>query len=261
MILLAKTFDPKKDYSGWYLSEKLDGYRAIWDGFSKQMKSRNGNIFNIPEEISKKLPTNIILDGELFISRNKFEDCSILKKKKVSLEEFLKKKIKYHVFDIISLSEKKFKDKLQEMKKVCSQYKHFLVFVKQIKVKDNLHIKKLFENFKNKGAEGIMLRDPESFYEKKRSNSLIKLKVQDDDEAIIIGYNLSTSKKYYGLLKSFQCILKKNRKITFQVSGFSEDIRKNFRKTHPINTIITFSHNGFTSKKTPRHPRYKRIFC
>ena len=68
-------------------------------------------------------------------------------------------------------------------------------------------------------------------------------------------------KKYYGLLKSFQCILKKNKKIMFDVSGFSEDIRKNFRKTHPINTTITFSHNGFTSKKVPRHPRYKRIFC
>ena len=103
MILLAKTFDPKKDYAGWYLSEKLDGYRAIWNGFSKQMKSRNGNVFNIPHEIVNKLPTNIILDGELFISRNKFEDCSILKKKNVNLEEFLKKKIKYHVFDIISL--------------------------------------------------------------------------------------------------------------------------------------------------------------
>ena len=265
MILLAKTFDPKKDYSGWYLSEKLDGYRAIWDGFSKQMKSRNGNAFNIPQEIVNKLPTNIILDGELFISRNKFEDCSILKKKNVNLEEFLKKKIKYHVFDIISLSNIKFKNKIHEIKNICSQYKFFLVFVKQIKVKDNLHIKKLFDELTKKGAEGIMLRDPESisrFAEKyKRSNSLIKLKVQDDDEAIIIGYNLSTSKKYYGLLKSFQCVLKKDKKIMFYVSGFSEDIRKNFRKTHPINTIITFSHNGFTSKKVPRHPRYKRIFC
>ena len=182
----------------------------------------------------------------------------------MNLEELKKKKIKYHVFDIISLHNKKFKDKIQEIKKVCSQ-SPFLVFVKQIKVKDNLHIKKLFDELTKKGAEGIMLRDPEcvSLLAKKhkRSNSLVKWKVQDDDEAIIIGYNLSTSKKYYGLLKSFQCVLKKNKKIMFDVSGFSEDIRKNFRKTHPINTTITFSHNGFTSKKVPRHPRYKRIFC
>lgn len=260
MILLAKQFDPKKDYSGWFLSEKLDGYRAVWDGFSQQMKSRQGNIFNIPLEITKKLPKNIILDGELFISRNKFEDCSFLKKKNISLEEFLKRKIKYHIFEIISLPTIKFKDKIQEIKNVCSQ-STFLVYVKQIKVKNNSHIKKLFEELIKKGAEGIMLRDPESFYEKKRSNSLVKLKDQEDDEAIIQGYNISTSKKYNGLLKSFQCILKKDTKITFQVSGFSEEIRKNFKKTHPINTVITFSHNGFTSKNIPRHPRYKRIFC
>lgn len=264
MILLAKNFDPKKDYSGWFLSEKLDGYRAVWDGFSQQMKSRQGNIFNIPLEVTKKLPKNIILDGELFISRNKFEQCSILKKKKISLEEFSKSKMKYHVFDIMSLSTIKFKDKIQEMKNICTQ-STFLVFVKQIKVKDNQHIKKLFDELIKKGAEGIMLRDPESFSreaeKQKRSNSLVKLKAQEDDEAIIIGYNLSTSKKYNGLLKSFQCILKKNKKITFQVSGFSEEIRKNFKNTHPINTIITFSHNGFTSKNIPRHPRYKRIFC
>jgi len=264
MILLAKQFDPKKNYSGWFLSEKLDGYRAIWDGFLKQMKSRQGNIFNIPQEVTKQLPRNIILDGELFISRNKFEQCSILKKKNISLEEFSKSKIKYHVFDIISFPKIKFKDKIQEMKNICSQ-SSFLVFVKQIKVKDNEHIKKLFEELIKKGAEGIMLRDPESFSHKgekqKRSNSLVKLKDQEDDEAIIIGYNISTSKKYYGLLKSFQCILKKDKKIMFQVSGFSEEIRKNFKNTHPLNTIITFSHNGLTSKKVPRHPTYKRIFC
>ena len=271
MILLAKNFDPKKDYSGWFLSEKLDGYRAIWDGFSKQMKSRQGNVFNIPLEVKKKLPKNIILDGELFISRNKFEQCSILKKKHISLEEFSKSKIKYHVFYIISLSTIKFKDKIEIINKVCLQ-SSFLVFVKQIKVKHNEHIQKLFEELLKKGAEGIMLRDPESFSswlplaeaeaeKQKRSNSLVKLKAQEDDEAIIIGYNISTSKKYYGLLKSFQCVLKKNKDIKFQVSGFTEEIRKNFRKTHPINTIITFSHNGFTSKKVPRHPTYKRIFC
>ena len=264
MILLAKQFDPKKNYSGWFLSEKLDGYRAIWDGFSQQMKSRQGNIFNIPQEVTKKLPTNIILDGELFISRNKFEQCSILKKKNISLEEFSKSKIKYHVFDIISFPKIKFKDKIQEMKNICSQFT-FLVFVKQIKVKDNEHIKKLFEELIRKGAEGIMLRDPESIshegIKQKRSNSLVKLKAQEDDEAIIIGYNISTSKKYYGLLKSFQCVLKKNKEIKFDVSGFSEEIRKNFKNTHPLNTIITFSHNGLTSKKVPRHPTYKRLFC
>ena len=33
-----------------------------------------------------------------------------------------------------------------------------------------------------------MLRDPESFYENRRSNSLLKVKTFYDDEAIVLGY-------------------------------------------------------------------------
>ena len=33
-----------------------------------------------------------------------------------------------------------------------------------------------------------MLRDPESFYENRRSNSLLKVKTFYDDEAVVLGY-------------------------------------------------------------------------
>lgn len=257
MILLAKNFDSKKDYSGWFISEKLDGYRAVWNG--TEMISRHGNKFNIPKEIINTLPKNIILDGELFISRGNFEKCSILKKKNITINEFLKIKIKYNVFDIIS-SKKKYKDKIEDIKKICNT-NHFLIFIKQKIVKNNVEIKNIFNKLIQKGAEGIMLRDPNSVYEKKRSNTLVKLKAKNDDEAIIIGYSISTSKKYEGLLKSFHCKLKKNLNITFYVSGVNDNIRTNFRKTHPINTVITFTHNGFTSYGIPRHPFYKQIYC
>lgn len=257
MVLLATIFDPKKDYSGWFLSEKLDGYRAIWN--SKHFVSRKGNIFHVPKQITDTLPKDVILDGELYISREKFNDCSILKKKNISYKEFTSKKIKFHVFDIIS-SPKKFKDKISFIKKICYQH-DFFVFVKQIPMKSNSQIKSVFNTLIKKGAEGIMLRDPESVYENKRSHSLVKLKAFQDDEAIIIGYNISTSKTYTGQLKSFICVLQKNKKIKFQVSGISNEIRHNYKKTHPIQTIITFKHYGFTSYGVPRHPSYKRIYC
>jgi DNA ligase-1 len=37
-------------------------------------------------------------------------------------------------------------------------------------------------------GEGLMLKDPESFYEKKRSKKLLKVKKFDDAEAIVIGH-------------------------------------------------------------------------
>src|SRR5271155_5516264 len=40
-VLLALKWDPATDPSGWWMSEKLDGVRAYWDG--KQFISRLGN--------------------------------------------------------------------------------------------------------------------------------------------------------------------------------------------------------------------------
>ena len=44
------------------------------------------------------------------------------------------------------------------------------------------------------GGEGLMLRHPESFYETKRSKSLLKVKSFADDEAMIIGYEVGQGK-------------------------------------------------------------------
>ncbi len=37
-------------------------------------------------------------------------------------------------------------------------------------------------------GEGLMLREANSFYENRRSNSLLKVKTFYDDEAVVLGY-------------------------------------------------------------------------
>ena len=51
----------------------------------------------------------------------------------------------------------------------------------------------------------------------------------------------------------------KNKSIKFTISGMDDEIRKNYKKTHPIGTIVTFTYNGLTSSGKPRHPNYLRI--
>src|SRR3712207_19260 len=46
-LLLAETWDNAADLSGWWMSEKLDGVRAYWDG--RQFLSRLGNRFHAPD--------------------------------------------------------------------------------------------------------------------------------------------------------------------------------------------------------------------
>jgi DNA ligase-1 len=45
-LLLAHAWDNAQDLTGWWISEKLDGVRAYWDG--QQFLSRQGNRFHAP---------------------------------------------------------------------------------------------------------------------------------------------------------------------------------------------------------------------
>src|SRR5437588_8236131 len=69
-LLLAERWENDADLSGWWMSEKLDGVRAYWDG--KQFLSRLGNVFHARDWSIAGLP-DVPLDGELWIDRKKFQ--------------------------------------------------------------------------------------------------------------------------------------------------------------------------------------------
>src|SRR5580704_4856852 len=56
--------------SSYWLSEKLDGVGAYWNG--SQFLSRQGNLFHAPDWFVAGLP-NTPLDGELWLGRKKFQ--------------------------------------------------------------------------------------------------------------------------------------------------------------------------------------------
>src|SRR6266853_691510 len=69
-LLLAESWDNAADLTDWWMSEKLDGVRAYWDG--KQFLSRQGNIYHAPNWFIEGLPA-VPLDGELGIDRKKLQ--------------------------------------------------------------------------------------------------------------------------------------------------------------------------------------------
>ena len=74
--------------------------------------------------------------------------------------------------------------------------------LKQIKIKDEQQVMKIYGELLKKGAEGVMLRCPGSPYDAKRSSHLLKVKPHFDDECKIIGYKEGTG-KYQGMLGAF----------------------------------------------------------
>ena len=275
-VLLAKEYLDKKTKKplinpvGWWMSEKFDGYRSIWNGQS--FVSRSGKPFVVPDWFSALMPPGIALDGEFWAGRECFEKCGIFRKKVPKTEDWINRRVVYKVFDLPA-SPKPFEARMAELKKIVEErclcqlqlkLPHKIVTVRcpleyteHIKVHSKKQVDTLFrEVIKGKG-EGLMLRKAGSYYEQKRSSTLRKLKATFDIECKIIGYKSGTG-KYEDKLGSFKCLLLNKKGRPFFVSGMSDQIRDNYKKTHPKGTIITIKYNDFSNDGTPRHPRYLR---
>lgn len=272
-VLLAKIYDGRP-VDNWWASEKWDGYRAVWNGQS--FKSRAGKNFDVPDWYKDIMPPNIPLDGELWLGRGAFESCGLLRRKKPTKSSELLKwenswkvaNVKYKVFDILN-NDDIFENRMILLNKIVnrrnacmkkfglSDIEPLLEFTTQTLVSKSGALK-LAKKVISGGGEGIMLRKPESLYEPKRSSTLYKIKEVADTEAIITGYKPGKG-KYKELLGSFICSLVDNIDISFNVSGMDDSIRKSYKTSHPVGTMITITYNGYSSRGVPRHPRYLRI--
>jgi hypothetical protein len=98
------------------------------------------------------------------------------------------------------------------------------------------------------GAEGVMLRAPQSAYEPGRSSSLLKVKPTHTDEARVIEHKAGTGRNE-NRVGSLLCSWKG---MMFSVgSGLTEELCLTPPK---IGSTITFSCSGFTRIGVPRHP-------
>ena len=266
---------------GWLCSEKFDGYRAQYINEKKQFISRNGKLFNAPEWFINSMP-DIHMDGELFAGRENFQDMGVVRKKVPVPDEW--RNIKYVVYDLPTL-EDKFSIRIQKLKDIINNHIQNwnkiklnlpvefqsincpIVFADQIPINSIEQMETIYKDILKKGGEGIMIKDPDSFYEDKRSNFMLKYKPNFDAEAIIVDYKFGNG-KYSNMLGGFVCkplinkdsyhVIDNNENHEFSTSGMNDEIRENYKLTHPIGTIITFEHSGKTDSGKPRFPRYVR---
>ncbi|MDB5339577.1 MAG: ligase, partial [Planctomycetaceae bacterium] len=99
-VLLAESWDGVVDVAHWWLSEKLDGVRAYWDG--TQFLSRLGNRYEAPAWFTAGLPS-VPLDGELWLERKQFQKTVSIVRRKDQSEHW--RQIRFLVFDAPALAE------------------------------------------------------------------------------------------------------------------------------------------------------------
>ena len=245
-LLLAERWDHQMDLAGWWMSEKLDGVRAYWDG--QQFLSRLGNRYHAPDWFVEGLP-DVPLDGELWIDRQMFQrTVSIVRRQD---KNDLWREVRYVVFDAPA-HDGPFEQRLQFFQEVLARRKPAFAAAHPHEVCKGLtHLHEELARIEARGGEGLMLRQPRSKYQVGRSTTLLKVKSFLDAEGRVVGHKAGAG-RHKGRLGALQVELADGTRVDVG-TGFSDTERAD---PPPIGSIITFRYQELSEAGVPRFPSY-----
>jgi DNA ligase-1 len=244
-LLLAHKWETDVDITGWWLSEKLDGVRAYWDG--KQFLSRLGNRFFPPDWFVEGFPEHP-LDGELFGGRKQFQrTVGIVKRQDHSP---LWKELSYVVFDA-PVHPGPFEGRIEHARSLIGEGTPYARVHEHFPCEGLAHLKQELARVEALGGEGLMARKPGSLYEAGRSSSLLKIKSFKDAEARVVGH-VAGAGKHKGRLGAL--VVELADETRFNVgTGFSDAERTS---PPPLGAIITFRYQELSDGGVPRFPSF-----
>jgi DNA ligase-1 len=245
-LLLAERWDYQADLSGWWMSEKLDGVRAYWDG--KQFLSRLGNLYHAPDWFVEGLPDEP-LDGELWIGRKMFQRTVSIVRRQDKNE--LWREVRYLVFDAPAHGGS-FEQRHEYFQEILANRKPPFAAAHPHEVCNGLdHLREELARVEALGGEGLMLRQPRSKYEVGRSATLLKVKSFLDAEGRVVGHKAGAG-RHKGRLGALQVELADGTRVDVG-TGFSDAEREN---PPPIGSIVSFRYQELSEAGVPRFPAY-----
>lgn len=249
-LLLAERYRGEADVSRYWVSEKLDGVRAIWDG--KNLRFRSGNVVPAPSWFLEALPSQP-LDGELWLGRGSFDRLSAIVRRQTP-DDAEWRGVRYMIFELPN-APGNFTDRIEQIKGITTGSKlGWLQAVPQFRVPDEAALQKTLRDIVSKGGEGLMLHRDDAAYEIGRSSALLKLTPWLDAEATVVAH-LPGNGKYAGMLGALQMELPDGSRFALG-SGLTDALRRN---PPPVGTQITYRYRELTKTGIPRFPRYLRV--
>lgn len=180
------------------IQPKLDGdrCRAIIDEFGNVtlLSSEENEINSVPhikEELQSFGFKNIELDGELYRHEMHHQDIHSIVGRTVNLHSDFSE-IEYHVFDIVN--------DLPQYERSLIVQQIFPNDAKYVKVVENSlcsgikEVMSALDTYVSMGYEGIIARNLNNMYVRKRSTAMMKFKPRKSDYYIIVGYKEEVSK-------------------------------------------------------------------
>ncbi|HEY1098520.1 MAG TPA: DNA ligase, partial [Myxococcota bacterium] len=245
-VLLAHKWESDVDLTGWWLSEKLDGVRAYWDG--ERFISRLGNPFYAPAWFTEGLPKHA-LDGELWLARQEFQRCVSIVRRQDAGPEW--KQLRFIIFDAPHLTTP-FEERIAWMQTNFADGSHpYARALEQVVCTGIEHVKAELARVEALGGEGLMMRQPGSRYEAGRSHTLLKVKTFHDAEARVVEHEGGKG-KHKGRLGALVCVSDTGKRFNVG-TGFTDAERED---PPAVGEIITYRYQELTKDGVPRFPSY-----
>ena len=249
-LLLAKPYTDDIDVRDYWVSEKLDGVRAYWDG--RRLLSRRGNVFQAPAWFTEGFPPHP-LDGELWLGRGAFEaTLSAVRKQRPVAAEW--RQLSYQVFELPGAAGD-FSQRLARLERIVAAVNSpYLKLIPQQRLANQAALQGKLDEVVAGGGEGLMLHRADSLYETGRSNALLKLKTYEDAEAVVIAH-LPGKGRNLGRLGALLVEMPDGRQFKIG-SGFSDQEREN---PPPVGALVTYKYYGLSRRGIPRFASFLRI--
>jgi hypothetical protein len=214
-------FDPKK----YIIEEKFDGIRCIATNNNGKiiLQSRNGKNLNVPiikNSLANAIQSGITIDGEIVAADGQFE----------SLDRNSNNLV-YRIFDIIFTEEIKIQMPLYHRLIILD---HEIYENDHVQISPELKLNSMDEINKwiNKtGAEGIIAKNPNSFYIYRDRKEWIKYKLFKECTAKVIGFTHGTGKRNRNDMIGAILVVPENSNVVSKVgSGFTDSDLIKMRK-------------------------------
>lgn len=249
-LLLAETYRGSEDISQYWVSEKLDGVRAVWDGHI--LRFRSGRQVAAPAWFLAGLPPTP-LDGELWAGRDRFDQLSATVRREMP-DDAEWRQVRYMIFELPQGSGT-FSERVARIREVVAAARTpWLGVVEQFRLPDRQALLQRLEIVRKGGGEGLMLHRADAPYVTGRSEVLLKVKPWLDAEARVVAH-LPGKGRYAGMLGALRVEMPDGRQFSLG-TGFSAAER---RQPPPVGALVTYRYRELTATGLPRFASYWRL--
>jgi len=249
-LLLANVLQSQTDVAQYWVSEKFDGVRAIWNG--RELRFRSGRRVNAPAWFTEHFPPQP-LDGELWLGRGEFDRLSgIVRKEQPDDAEW--RQVRYMLFELPD-APGTFSERIARMQEMVEAARiPWLQAVEQFRVRDRAELQQRLSKVLKQRGEGLMLHLADAPYATGRSDVLLKLKPWLDAEATVIEH-LPGKGKYRGMLGALRLEMPDGKRFSLG-TGFSDAVRRN---PPPVGALVTYRYRELNQNGLPRFASYLRV--